>query len=92
MKRTRHTPEQIIRKLKIADQLLAQGQTVAEACRVLEVSQTTCHRWRQLYGGMMAEEAKRLSQLEKDNAWLKRLLAEAELDNSMLKDLAEGNF
>ena len=68
MKRTRHTPEQIIRKLKTADQLLAQGQTVADACRVLEVSQPTYHRWRQLYGGMKAEEPKRLSQLEKENA------------------------
>ncbi|QCH14534.1 transposase [Synechococcus sp. CB0101] len=84
MKRTRHTPEQIIRKLKTADQLLAQGQTVADACRVLEVSQPTYHRWRQLYGGMKAEEAKRLSQLEKENARLKRLLAEAELDKAML--------
>ena len=87
MKRTRHTPEQIIRKLKTADQLIAQGQTVADACRVLEVSQPTYHRWRQLYGGMQAEEAKRLSQLEKENARLKRLLAEAELDKAMLKDL-----
>ena len=92
MKRTRHTPEQIIRKLKTADKLLAQGQTVADACRVLEVSQPTYHRWRQLYDGMKAEEAKRLSQLEKENARLKRLLAEAELDKAMLKDLAEGNF
>jgi putative transposase len=92
MKRTRHTPEQIIRKLKTADQLLAQGQTVADACRVLEVSHPTYHRWRQLYGGMKAEEAKRLSHLEKENARLKRLLAEAELDKAMLKDLAEGNF
>jgi putative transposase len=87
MKRTRHTPEQIIRKLKKADQLIAQGQTVAETCRVLEVSQPTYHRCRQLYGGMKAEEAKRLSQLEKENARLKRLLAEAELDKPMLKDL-----
>jgi transposase-like protein len=92
MKRTRHTPEQIIRKLKTADQLLAQSQTVADACRVLEVSQLTYHRWRQLYGGSKAEEPKGLSQLEKKNARLKRLLAEAELDKVMLKDLAEGNF
>jgi putative transposase len=87
MKRTRHTPEQIIRKLKTADHLIAQGQSVAEACRVLEVSQPTYHRWRQLYAGMKAEEAKRLSQLEKENSQLKRLLAEAELDKAMLKDL-----
>jgi transposase-like protein len=92
MKHTRHTPEQIIRKLKTADQLIAQCQTVTEACRVLEVSQPTYHRCRQLYGGMKAEEAKRLTQLEKENARLKRLLVEAELDKAMLKDLAEGNF
>lgn len=92
IKRTRHTPEQIIRKRKTAKQLLAQGQTVADAYRVLEVSQPTYNRWRQLYGGIKAEETKRLSQLEKDNARLKRLLAEAELDKAMLKDLDERNF
>jgi putative transposase len=78
MKRTRHTPEQIIRKLKTAEQLIAQGKTVADVSRALEVSQPTYHRWRQLYGGMQAEEAKRLTQLEKGNARLKKLLAEAE--------------
>ena len=92
MKRTRHTPEQIIRKIKTADQLIAQGQTIADGCRVLEVSQPTYHRWRQLYGGMKAEDAKRLTQLEKEDARLKRHLAEVELDKAMLKDLAEGNF
>ena len=92
MKRTRHTPEQIIRKLKTADQLLAQGQTVVDACLVLEDSQPTYHRWRHLYGGMQAEEAKRLTQLEKENGRLKKLLAEAELEKAMLKELAEVNF
>lgn len=92
MKRTRHTPEQIIRKLKTADQLIAQGKTVADVCRVLEVAQPTYHRWRQLYGGMKAEEAKRLTQLEKENTRLKKLLAEAELEKAMLKNLTEGNF
>jgi putative transposase len=92
MTRTRHTPEQIIRKLKSAGHLITQGQTVAEACRVLEVSQPTCHRWPQLYGGMKAEEANRLSQLENETARLKWLLAEAELDKAMLKVLAEANF
>jgi putative transposase len=74
MKRTRHTPEQIIRKLKTVDQLIARGKAVIEVCRVLEVAQPTCHRWWQLYGGMQAEEAKRLTQLEKENARLKKLL------------------
>jgi len=83
---------QIIRKLKTAEQLIAQGKTVLDVCRVIEVTQPTYHRWRQQYGGMQAEEARRLTQLEKENARLKKLLAEAELEKAMLKDLAEGNF
>ncbi|WP_259728862.1 MULTISPECIES: transposase [Synechococcales] len=71
MKRTRHTAEQIIRKLKTAEQLIAQGKTVAEVCRVIEVTQPTYHRWRQqAVRGMQAEEARRLTQLEKENARL----------------------
>jgi transposase-like protein len=92
MKRKRHNPEQIIRKLRTADQLLNQGQTVADVCRSLEVSAATYHRWQQLYGGMKATEAKRLKELEQENSRLKRLLADAELDKAMLKELAEGNF
>jgi putative transposase len=92
MKRIRHTAEQIIRKLKTAEQLIAQGKTVADVCRAIEVTQPTYHRWKQQYGGMQAEEAKRLTQLEKENARLKKLLAEAELEKAMLKELAEGNF
>jgi putative transposase len=91
MKRTRHTPEQIIRKLKTADQLIAQSKTVSDVCRFLEVAQSTYHRWRQLYDGMKAEEAKRLTQLEKEKARLTKLLAAAELEKAMRKDLAEGN-
>ncbi len=70
-----------------AEQLIAQGKTVVEVCRVIEVTQPTYHRWRQHYGGMQAEEARRLTQLEKENARLKKLLAEAELEKAMLKDL-----
>ena len=92
MKRIRHTAEQIIRKLKTAEQLIAQGKTVADVCRAIEVTQPTYHRWQQLYGGMKATEAKRLKELEQENARLKRLLADAELDKAMLKELAEGNF
>ena len=84
MKSTRHTAEQIIRKLKTAEQLIAQGKTVADVCRVIEVTQPTYHRWKQQYGGMQAEEARRLTQLEKENARLKKLLAEAELEKAML--------
>ena len=75
MKRKRHNPEQIIRKLRSAEQLLNQGQTVADVCRALEVSAATYHRWQHLYGGMKSTEAKRLKELEQENSRLKRLLA-----------------
>jgi transposase-like protein len=88
----RYTPDQIIRKLRTAEQLLNQGQTVADVFRALEVSVPTYHRWQQLYGGMKGTEAKRLKELEQENTRLKRLLADAELDKAMLKELAEGNF
>jgi putative transposase len=91
MKRTRHTSEQIIRKLKTDETLIAQWKTVVDVCRVIKVTQPTYHRWRQQYRGMQVEEARRLTQLEKENARLKELLAEAELENAMLKDPAEGN-
>ena len=87
MKRTRHTVEQIIRSLNTAEQLIVQGKTVADVCRVIEVTQPAYHRWRQQYGGMQLEEARRLIQLEKENARLKKLLAEAELEQAMLRDL-----
>ena len=67
MKRKRHNPEQIIRKLRTAEQLLNQGQSIADVCRALEVSAPTYHRWQQLYGGMKATEAKRLKELEQEN-------------------------
>ncbi len=96
MKRIRHTAVaegfcegvQIIRKLKTPEHLIAQGhvkgKTVADLCRAIEVTQPTYHRWKQQYGGMQAEEAKRLTQLEKENARLKKLLAEPELEKAML--------
>jgi putative transposase len=86
MKQIRRTAEQIIRKLKTAEQLIAQGRTVADACRTIEVTQPTYHRRKQQYVGMQAEEAKRLSLLEKENARLKKLLAEAELGKALLKE------
>ena len=87
-----HSPEQIIRKLRTADQLLNQGQAVTDVCRAPDVSPATYHRWQQLYGGMKATEAKRLKELELENTRLTRLLAGAELDKAMQKELAEGNF
>ena len=92
MKRHRHTPEQIVRKLREGDRLLNEGMDMAEVLRHLEIAESTWNRWRSQYGGMKADEAKRLRQLESENGRLKKLLAEAELDKAMLKELAEGNF
>ena len=92
MKRRRHTPEQVIRKLREAERLLGEGKMIPEAAKELGISEQTYHRWRNQYGGMKANDAKRLKELEGENARLKKLLAEAELDKSMLKELAEGNF
>jgi putative transposase len=90
-RRRRHTAEQIIRKLRDADAMLAAGKTIGEVCQVLEVSEQTFHRWRNQYGGMKAEEAKRLKKLEEENRRLKKLLAEAELDKAILREVLEGN-
>ena len=92
MKRHRHTPEQIVRKLREGERLLNEGKDITEVVRHLGIAESTWNRWRSQYGGMKADEAKRLRQLESENARLKKLLAEAELDKAMLKELAEGNF
>jgi transposase-like protein len=92
MKRRRHTPEQIVRKLREADRLLAEGREVPEVAKQLEVSEATYHRWRAQYGGLKADDAKRLKELTNENARLKRLLAEAELEKDALRELAKGNF
>ena len=91
-KRRRHTPDQIIRKLAEGQKLLASGRELDDVCRHLEVAESTWHRWLAQYGGMKANDAKRLKELEVETARLKKLLAEAELDKSMLKEIAEGNF
>jgi transposase-like protein len=90
-KRKRHGAEQIIRKLRDADAMLAAEKPLGEVCQALEVSEATLHRWRNQYGGMKAEEAKRLKELEEENRRLKKLLAEAELDKAILKEALEGN-
>lgn len=92
MARRRHTPEQILAKLRDADVMLADGLAIAEIAKRLETSEQTYHRWRNQFGGMKGPEMKRLKELEKENAMLKRLVAEQALDNRVLKDLAEGNF
>ena len=88
----RHSPEQIIRKLRQTEGRLASGATVPEVARDLGISEPTFHRWRKRYGGMSSQEAKRLKELEKENARLKKLLAEKELDIDLLKEVNRGNF
>ena len=89
MKGKRHTPDQIIAKLREADAMLGTGATV---CQKLAITEATFHRWRNQYGGMKANEAKRLKELEQENARLKKLVAEQALANAMLKEVAEGNW
>jgi putative transposase len=90
--RKRHTPEQVVRKLVQADRLLGEGNGVADVCRELGVSEQTYFRWRNQFGGLKAEDARRLKELERENSTLKRLLAEAELEKAALKEIAKGNF
>jgi transposase-like protein len=91
-RKKRHTPEQIIKKLREADGMLAADKTIGQVCQSLEISEQTFHRWRNQYGGMKAEEAKRLKELELENQRLKKLLAESELDKEILKEAMRGNF
>ena len=105
MSQRKHTPEQIINKLREAEVALAKGATVAQVCKKLGVSDHTyppseptkptaesAYRWRSEYGGMRVDQAKRLKELEKENARLKKLVAEQALDISILKEAAAGNF
>ncbi len=86
-----HSPEQVINKLREAEILLSQGTSVGEACRKIGVTAQTYYRWRKEYGGMRIEQAKRLKDIEKENARLKKLVADLSLDNSILKEAARGN-
>jgi putative transposase len=92
MKGKKHTPEQIIKKLREADAQLASGKTIGEICQQLAISEQTFHRWRNQYGGMKSDEAKRLKELEVENKRLKQLVAELSLDKSILKEALEGNY
>ncbi len=92
MKRRKHTPEQIIRKLREAEQMLSEGKQIPEVAKALEVSEQTFHRWRNTYGGMKAQDVKRLKELERENGQLKRIVADKELENLALKEIARGNF
>ena len=92
VKRRRHTPEQVIRKLREAERMLGEGKTIPEAAKELGISEQTYHRWRNQYGGMKADDAKRLKELERENATLKRIVADKELEVVALKEIAKGNW
>jgi len=92
VKAKRHTPNQVIRKLREAELMLGEGKSVAEVAKALEVSENTLHRWRNQYGGMKANDAKRLKELEKENSSLKRLVADKELEILAHKEISRGNF
>jgi putative transposase len=91
-RRKRHSPEQIVRKLRDADAMLNAGKDEAAVLQALEISESTFDRWRNQYGGMKAEGAKRLKELEDENKKLKEIVADLTLDNRMLKHVAEGNW
>ena len=91
-RRKRHSPEQIVKKLRDADAMLTAGKDLAAVLQTLEVSEATYHRWQNQYGGMKSEEAKRLKQLEEENRRLKEIVAEQQLDIKMLKHITEGNW
>ncbi len=92
VKAKRHTPNQVIRKLREAERLLGEGKTIPEVAKALEISENTFHRWRNQYGGMKAQDAKRLKGLERENGQLKRIVADKELENLALKEIAAENF
>jgi transposase-like protein len=84
------TTEQIISKLREAEVLLSQGQTVPAACKVIGVAEQTYYRWRKVYGGLKIDQAQRLRELEQENARLKRLVADLSLDNAIIKEALRG--
>ena len=92
VKRRRHTPEQVIRKLREADSLLGEGKTTAEVAKALEISENTYHRWQRQFGGMKGDEVKRLKELERENRQLKAIVADQALENRALKEVAKGNW
>ena len=92
MVRKNYTPEQIINKLREAEIQINQGISISEASRKIGVTEQTYYRWRKEYGGLRIEQAKKLRHIEKENARLKKLVADLSLDNAILKEAAEGNF
>jgi len=92
MKGKKHNPEQIIKKLREADAMLAAEKSIGHICQALEISEQTYHRWRNQYGGMKSGEAKRLKELEEENKRLKKLVAELTLDKDLLQEALQGNY
>ncbi len=92
MPRKGFKPEQIINRLRTAEIELSQGKTVVQVCKKIGITEQTYYRWRKEYGGMRTEQVKRLKDLEKENARLKKLVANLSLDNEILKEVASGNF
>ena len=92
MSRRRHTPEQVVRKLREADRLLGEGNELPEVFKALEVSEQTYYRWRNQFGGMKAEDVKRLKELEAENASLKRIVADQALNIAALNEVSRGNW
>lgn len=92
MSRKRYTAEQIVAKLREAEVLLGKGQSVAEACRQLEITDVTYYRWRSEYGGLRVDQAKRLKEIELENTRLRKVVADLTIDNAILKEAARGNY
>ena len=92
MSRKRHSAEEIVNRLRQADVLISQGQTVSQACKQIGITDQTYYRWRKEYGGLKKDQAKRLKELERENTRLKKLLADAELDKAILREAANPNF
>ncbi len=92
MPKKRYNAEEIIQKLRGADVLLSQGKTVSQACKQLGVSDQTYYRWRKAYGGMKVDQARRLKELESENARLRRAVADLTVDKLILKEVAEGKY
>jgi putative transposase len=92
MAKQRHTPEQIIARLREVEVKIAKGTAIAQACKDIGVTEQTYYRWRKEYGGLKTDQAKKLKELERENARLKRLLADAELDKAILKEAALGKY
>ena len=92
MKGKKYSPEQVVSKLREADVLIGKGQTVADVCRQLQITDVTYYRWRKEYGGLSIDQAKRLKELESENVKLRKVIADLTIDNSILKEASRGNF